>query len=177
MPKASLRYACDQMCFLCIFDPKDKGSWRYQVECCTMPECSLYDVRPLPGRRHAGGGSLRRRIDLQCNECIYDPYDNGTWRQQVERCASGHCALYEVRPLPITKRETESVFVSPPERRITELNRSESDTGTPVAKTIDRLSILRYSGKTWSKPRISRRVSAPHTVTGRIASEEVKNNR
>jgi len=44
--------------------------------------------------------SLRKAINDQCKECIYDPHPgNGNWRQQVTACPSIQCPLYEVRPL------------------------------------------------------------------------------
>jgi len=44
-------------------------------------------------------GGLRARIDAKCCECIYDPYEAGTWRKQVENCTSLTCPLYDVRPV------------------------------------------------------------------------------
>lgn len=38
------------------------------------------------------------KINAKCCECIYDPLSEGTWRQQVEKCTSFACPLYEVRP-------------------------------------------------------------------------------
>jgi len=43
---------------------------------------------------------LRGKIDAKCVECIYDPLDVGTWRQQVARCTSYTCPLRPVRPEP-----------------------------------------------------------------------------
>jgi hypothetical protein len=44
-------------------------------------------------------GGLRGRINAFCCHCIYDPDgDGGNWRQQVTKCTSYHCPLYEVRP-------------------------------------------------------------------------------
>ena len=43
---------------------------------------------------------LRGKIDAKCVECIFDPYDDGTWRQQVARCTSYTCPLRPVRPQP-----------------------------------------------------------------------------
>ena len=43
---------------------------------------------------------LRGKIDAKCVECIYDPLDVGTWRQQVARCTSYTCPLRPVRPQP-----------------------------------------------------------------------------
>lgn len=40
---------------------------------------------------------LRGKIDAKCVECIYDPAQEGGWRQQVEKCASASCPLYSVR--------------------------------------------------------------------------------
>ena len=35
--------------------------------------------------------SLRKAINAKCKECLYDPYDKGTWRQQVQACTSPKC--------------------------------------------------------------------------------------
>ncbi len=45
--------------------------------------------------------SLRARINLHCKNCIFDPYQTGTWRVQVKECTSPNCALFLVRPRPI----------------------------------------------------------------------------
>ena len=42
--------------------------------------------------------SLRAAINAKCRECIYDPHDRGTWREQVERCTGYSCPLFDVRP-------------------------------------------------------------------------------
>ena len=49
--------------------------------------------------------SRKRAIDSKCRDCIYDPLDRGTWRQQVELCGCSDCPLYEYRPLPATSLE------------------------------------------------------------------------
>jgi len=47
----------------------------------------------------------RKRIDLMCKECIFDPLGGaGTWRQQVEGCSVVLCPLYEVRPVSRPKK-------------------------------------------------------------------------
>jgi hypothetical protein len=52
--------------------------------------------------------SLRKAINNKCKECIYDPYEPGTWRMQVEGCTSLHCPLYPVRPIAyIGKKEVD----------------------------------------------------------------------
>jgi hypothetical protein len=37
----------------------------------------------------------------KCIECVYDPDADGTWRKQVEECASPSCPLYDMRPTTI----------------------------------------------------------------------------
>lgn len=48
--------------------------------------------------RMAKKAGLRAKIDAKCFECIYDPTQEGTWRKQVEKCASRVCPLFTVRP-------------------------------------------------------------------------------
>ncbi len=45
--------------------------------------------------------SRSRAINQKCKECIYDPSDDGTWRQQVEACEIRECSLYPYRPKSI----------------------------------------------------------------------------
>lgn len=51
---ASRKTSIDEMCKQCIYDEKDTGTWRKQVEDCTCDgrngstKCALFDVRPLP---------------------------------------------------------------------------------------------------------------------------------
>ena len=49
-PKHSLRAAINAMCKECIYDPREKGAWRMQVEGCTSPNCPLFPVRPLSAK-------------------------------------------------------------------------------------------------------------------------------
>lgn len=44
--------------------------------------------------------SLRKLIELKCRDCIYDPMDVGTWREQVAACTSANCPLHAQRPVP-----------------------------------------------------------------------------
>ena len=37
-------------------------------------------------------------IEAKCKDCTYDELDDGTWRQQVERCELIECSLWEYRP-------------------------------------------------------------------------------
>jgi len=41
---------------------------------------------------------LRFRVNMACKDCIYDGFEPGTWRKQVEECTVALCPLYEVRP-------------------------------------------------------------------------------
>lgn len=43
----SLRNAINRKCRECIADPSAAGTWRQQVEQCTVKTCPLYDVRPV----------------------------------------------------------------------------------------------------------------------------------
>ena len=61
----------------------------------------------MPGRdeqrnklveKHTEKAGLRGKIDAKCIECIYDPYQEGSWRFQVEKCTCLDCPLYSVRP-------------------------------------------------------------------------------
>lgn len=45
--------------------------------------------------------SLRAAINANCRDCVYDPSNGGTWRQQVENCAVKACSLYPVRPVSV----------------------------------------------------------------------------
>jgi len=45
----------------------------------------------------------QKAINAKCKDCIYDPVDGGTWREQVQRCTSTDCALFEHRPKPIVR--------------------------------------------------------------------------
>ena len=42
--------------------------------------------------------SLRKAINQNCKDCVYDEIATGTWRQQASLCSVKSCALYEVRP-------------------------------------------------------------------------------
>jgi len=44
--------------------------------------------------------SLAKAIAQNCKECIYDPTNGGTWREQVALCMISACPFYGVRPLP-----------------------------------------------------------------------------
>ena len=48
---------------------------------------------------------LRSAINQKCRECIYDPCQPGTWRQQVQWCTVKQCPLWPVRPTSSVDRE------------------------------------------------------------------------
>ena len=48
---------------------------------------------------------LRSKIDAKCCECIYDPYQEGTLRKQVENCTSMACPLFPIRAKTIQKKK------------------------------------------------------------------------
>ena len=57
----------------------------------------------------------QKAIEAKCKDCTYDPLDDGTWRQQVERCDITDCALWNYRPKSRSKLPniTDSVSVQP----------------------------------------------------------------
>lgn len=42
-----LRFRVNMACKDCIYDPEGSGTWRKQVENCTVTVCPLYSVRPV----------------------------------------------------------------------------------------------------------------------------------
>ena len=48
----------------------------------------------------------QQAIDAKCKDCIYDPLDYGTWRQQVEHCELTNCSLWPYRPKSRSKHPT-----------------------------------------------------------------------
>lgn len=44
---ASAKKCIAEKCKECIYDPTEQGSWRHQVENCTITSCALHPVRPL----------------------------------------------------------------------------------------------------------------------------------
>lgn len=44
--KGGFRGRINAKCIECVFDPMEPGTWRAQVEACTVKTCPLYDVRP-----------------------------------------------------------------------------------------------------------------------------------
>ena len=48
---------------------------------------------------------LRSAINNKCKDCVYDPAQPGTWRQQVQWCTVKTCPLYPVRPMSSVSKE------------------------------------------------------------------------
>ena len=44
---ASLKKAIEQKCKDCTYDSACPGTWREQVEACTVKRCALWEVRPV----------------------------------------------------------------------------------------------------------------------------------
>ena len=57
--RPSMRRAIDATCKDCIFDPVGRGNWRQQVEACTTPSCSLFELRPVSRPQGAKESSTR----------------------------------------------------------------------------------------------------------------------
>ena len=44
--------------------------------------------------------SLRKHINQNCKDCIYDSSAPGTWRQQVALCSIKSCPFWDIRARP-----------------------------------------------------------------------------
>ena len=55
--------------------------------------------------------SLRQAINNKCKECIYDSEQPGSWRQQVVKCTSISCPLYQFRPKPLSSPRHVAIVV------------------------------------------------------------------
>ena len=44
--------------------------------------------------------SLRKPIDQNCKDCIYDSSAPGSWRQQVFLCCMKSCPFWDIRAKP-----------------------------------------------------------------------------
>ncbi len=60
-------------------------------------------IRDKIVQRESKKRGLKGKFRAFCASCIYDPYQEGTWLKQVEKCTSLHCPLFSVRPVPRTK--------------------------------------------------------------------------
>jgi hypothetical protein len=58
--------------------------------------------------RESKKAGYKGKIRAFCCHCIYDPYQEGTWLKQIEKCTSWHCPLFTVRPLPIGRTHKEA---------------------------------------------------------------------
>ena len=54
-------------------------------------------------KKESSKSGYKGPVNAFCCHCIFDPYQPGTWLQQVEACTSCDCPLYSVRPLPRTR--------------------------------------------------------------------------
>ena len=70
--------------------------------------------------------SLRKCINDNCKNCIYDDTAAGTWRQQVTLCAVKSCAIYPRRPVskaPIPENVLDYFQITGAERAFYRLSR------------------------------------------------------
>lgn len=49
----SMRKAINDFCKSCIYDDCSPGTWRKQVELCTISDCALYPYRPITEKSKA----------------------------------------------------------------------------------------------------------------------------
>ncbi len=57
--------------------------------------------------------SLRRAINAMCKACIYDSYQPGNWKQQVQACTSPRCPLFPDRPTSSSEKGQFGPFFDP----------------------------------------------------------------
>lgn len=63
--RPSMRSAINAFCRSCIHDPREKGSWREQVQACLCEGCPLWRVRPQPRPRQNGVETTPGRPQIQ----------------------------------------------------------------------------------------------------------------
>jgi hypothetical protein len=49
--RTGLRGKVNAYCISCIYDQSNRGTWRQQVQECSVTSCPLYSVRPLMDKR------------------------------------------------------------------------------------------------------------------------------
>lgn len=62
---ASLKQAINNMCKTCIYDKAEPGTWREQVENCSVTKCELYEVRPMTGATINANRKPRKQFVLE----------------------------------------------------------------------------------------------------------------
>lgn len=74
-------------------------------------------------------GTMTRQqaINAKCKDCSYDPYDKGTWKQQVQRCPSVDCPLFEYRPLSEAVEKSVAECPTSPNGELCEGTAEDSD--------------------------------------------------
>lgn len=73
----SLRQAVNEHCKNCIYDPQSGlGTWRQQVEACTVTECAIWPHRPKSKKRNPNPGE--------------QPLALKRWQNAVKKRESGH---------------------------------------------------------------------------------------
>lgn len=62
--QVSWRKAVNEKCKDCIYDEYGEGTWRAQVENCTMPDCPLYTIRPVTEETRKNRAQLYQKGEL-----------------------------------------------------------------------------------------------------------------
>jgi len=71
----------------------------------------------------------KQAIDENCKDCVYDPSNGGTWRQQVEDCTIPSCSLFAFRPVTlelIEERKREKMAAMTPDELKVYLKRADA---------------------------------------------------
>lgn len=67
---ASLKKCIENMCKGCTYDQSIAGTWREQVELCTVKSCALWEVRPMTvatinlQRKERGSAGVPAAMDI-----------------------------------------------------------------------------------------------------------------
>jgi len=59
---------------------------------------SKVDFKQKLLEKQSSKAGLRGKINANCIDCVYDPLEQGSWRNQVENCSGFSCQLYTIRP-------------------------------------------------------------------------------
>ena len=61
----SLRGCINLHCRDCIYDKTNGGTWRQQVQACTVNECALYQVRPVTTKRRPNAEGVTHEVNVR----------------------------------------------------------------------------------------------------------------
>ena len=63
--KKGLRGKVDAHCISCVYDEANKGTWRQQIEWCTVTTCPLYSVRKMTLKAPLNDVPRDNQVDIE----------------------------------------------------------------------------------------------------------------